>query len=98
MKKKYTKLFYDFLVENGVLFQFMQAIVSSRYGTLIIHCERNRPEKYIEHTSLIFSKKPLIVKINGKFVVVAKDSNVIDWFELDKKWKEQVQIIKTKKK
>jgi hypothetical protein len=47
MRKKPVKEFYNFLCQEGVLFQFLDLLKETRYKRLSEHCKVNRPVKYV---------------------------------------------------
>ena len=47
MKNNYTKLFYQFLVEQGMLFDFLQMVSTTSHKTLKVHCQITNPKNYI---------------------------------------------------
>lgn len=86
-KKAITKVFYIFLVENGILFQFLDLIKTTRFTTLGEHCERCKVQNYIG-TAWAFS---LLLE------------NAQMWINKSNEWREYIQkyynqTSKTKKK
>ena len=48
-KKHITKLFYKFLVDNGVMFQVIAAIDQTKHKTLEEHCKRCKVTNYTKY-------------------------------------------------
>jgi len=46
-KKYITKLFYKFLVENGILFEFLELLGQTRHKTLEVYCMKSKVSRYI---------------------------------------------------
>lgn len=58
-KKHITKLFYKFLVDNGVLFQVLEAIDDSKHKTLEKHCMKCKVTNYVHNIYLFESRGSL---------------------------------------
>lgn len=82
MKNNYTKLFYQFLVNEGKLFDFLEMLATTNYKTLKKHCLINNPNRYIRE-AYNYSR-------NDKYDWVEK------WKHLDESWKNELQRYNTK--
>ena len=74
------KVFYVFLCESGMIFQFLDLLRKTRFTSLKKHCERNKPQNYI---------------INAKRWGTLTNKHHRMWEELDVKWLEHLKT-KTK--
>ena len=75
-KSKDTKAFYQFLVEHGQLFPFIQLLGNTNYKTLKKHCEKNKPSKFIS--------RAYTIGINGLHGTPFLDP--IEWAKLSVTW------------
>lgn len=53
MKKiNYQQVFYKFLVENGLLFEYLELISGNKLNTLKKQCNHTNPKNYIKNAYL----------------------------------------------
>lgn len=82
-KKAITKVFYKFLVDEGILFHFLERLSTTKYKTLEEHCKICKVSNYTRNVWCFGTGGTLTAK---------------QWTELKLKWQNHIQNYYNQKK
>jgi hypothetical protein len=93
MKNK--EVLYNFLVEEGLLFQFIDTISKFGFKSIDDYCKRQSIWSYIRNIAIKFEKE---FEVDFNKTVMTRTPQYLMWVQLDTKWEKYLDNYFLKKR